>query len=204
MTATRRRASAPLAIAIATVIAIPILFGMSPRAAAGTLIYFDDCQDHVYGQNVTVIERVEATADVSGALADVDMRVLHPCTLNGSFADDTGIAISIQRSATDKTRIVQIGYTRCSGICPAGIPADGENHFWYTNSDTGSGNAHGVGWYTNPIVYQDRYRLKVEATTHSGANVWQFCIKDTTAGESYSCGYVDRSWTYGYCRLVGH
>ena len=39
--------------------------------------------------------------------------------------------------------------------------------------------------------------MKVEAVTHNGASDWQFCIKDTTRGEAYTCHFENRTWTNG-------
>lgn len=180
----------------AALLAIPLLMAASAEPVFAA--YYDNCQLSGYQGDLAYIARGESTQDLTGALADVDMRSVNPCTENGSYADQTGVPIGVQYNSTDPNRIVQLGYARC-GETPKcnDIPKDGNNHFWYTKSDTGGGLGYlADGWYKAPIIGH-RYRLKVEATTHNGSNVWQYCIKDTTAGESYVCHFENRTWTYG-------
>jgi hypothetical protein len=171
---------------------------MAASAGPAFAVYYDSCTLAGYQTNQAIIARGETTQDLTGALADVDMRPMNPCTENGSYADQTGVPIGFQYNGTDVNRIVQLGYTRCSDSTGCNdIPKDGKNHFWFTKSDTGHGTAYlADGWYKAPVIGH-RYRMKVEATTHNGSNVWQYCIKDSTAGEAYVCHFENRSWTYG-------
>jgi len=181
---------------VAATLAMPLLVGSPARPALAA--YSDTCTSAGYQTNVAVMTRPDTTKDISGSLADVDLRSLSPCTQSGSLADQSGVPISIQYSATDVNRIVQLGYTNCGDSAKCNdIPKDGKQHFWYTKSDTGGGLAYlADGWYKAPVVGH-RYRMKVEATTSNGSSVWQYCIKDSTNGEGYTCHFENRSWTYG-------
>ncbi|HET7181934.1 MAG TPA: hypothetical protein VFI15_06850 [Candidatus Limnocylindrales bacterium] len=145
------------------------------------------------------MQKVVSTATISGALGDVDVRALAPCTLNGSIGDISFVLISLQKiNFPGEPTIVQIGYARCSysGGCHD-IPSDGKQHFVFTQSDQGSGAPYlADGWYKAPVTGH-RYRMKVEATTHSGDSVWQYCIKDVTLSEGYVCHFEPRTWTNG-------
>lgn len=186
-----------LVIATATV---TLSLGAWSKPDVAEAIYFGTCNlgpTHVY-KNWTTMQKLVTSASISGALGDVDLRTLGPCTANGSVGDESFVPITVQRYNTGGPDLVQIGYSRCSvpGGCN-GIPSDGKQHFWYTQSDTGGGLAYlADGWYKAPVVGH-RYRLKVEATTHSGDSVWQYCIKDLTLAEGYVCHFEPRTWTNG-------
>jgi hypothetical protein len=188
----------PLVAVLATA-ALALAAWSEPNVARA--IYSGTCNTgptHVY-KNWTSMQKSVPSHTVSGALGDVDVRALAPCTQNGPIWDQSFVLITIQRDGVAfETDIVQIGYARCgqSGGCN-GIPSDGKQHFWYTKDDDASGTAYlADGWYKAPILGH-RYRMKVEATTHSGDSVWQYCIRDLTLAAGYVCHFEPRTWTNG-------
>lgn len=180
-------------ISLIAVIAISAVSVPQVRAA-----YSSSCSPNGIWKNWTTIDRLNTTQNITGALADVDLRSLAPCTENSGVADQSFVAISLQYNGTDSSRIVQIGYSRCGDVNGCnGIPSDGKMHFWSTHSDTGAGLVYlADGWYRAPVLGH-RYRMKVQATTHNGGSVWQYCIEDLNVGDGYACHFENRTWTDG-------
>lgn len=177
--------------------ALMLTWSAGPAAA----LYYDFCSPNFAAihKTWTINTEVSPSYNISGSLANVRVRSISPCTQNGIVADQSFVPVTLQYDGTEanKDKIVQIGYSKCgaSGGCND-IPSDLKPHFWYTKSDTGSGLAWlADGWYKAPVI-GDENRMKVEAIS-SGGSKWQYCIRDVTRGEAYTCHLETRTWSAG-------
>jgi hypothetical protein len=183
----RRRAALSLAATLAlTALSAPIV-----RAAP---IFALPCSDAAIHKDWSTVNRFFSSgAQPTGALADMRVRTLRPCTNPSSSSWDMPfVFVTLQRDVftVDPSNIVQIGYARCGrpSVSCGDIPNDGQMHFVYTRGDNNGGDAWlADGWYHAPVLGHE-YRLRVAtATSSTGDPVWQYCIRDKASEPSYTC-----------------
>lgn len=157
-------------------------------------IYALPCADAALQKNWSTVDRFfRSGAQVAGALADMRVRTLRPCT-NPSSAnwDMPFVLVTLQRDlySVDPNSIVQIGYAVCGRptVNCGDIPRDGAPHFVYTRGDNNGGDMWLFDtWYHAPVLGHE-YRLRVaQATSSAGDPVWQYCIRDKASEPSYTC-----------------
>ncbi len=200
-----RRAGKNLARVIVVVLGLVGAFHTSAGTVAAA--YYKNCATTTASGHYvdwTFVDRYKSAPGISGAIADVDLRYVTPCTQYSGVGSVSLVpAVTIQYNQTDTHQIVQIGYGECSvtggcGVSGGGIPNDGKLHFWYTASDLASGLIYLATWYGGTFRVGDQYRLKIFATTVSGVAKWEYCIRDKTLGEAYDCTTRDRNWATAY------
>jgi hypothetical protein len=176
-----------------------------PTALATAYVY--SCGSGGQWVDWTTVDRTFTSNLATGAILNVTVRTLRPCTSpNGSDYSFPAAGVLTLEGGTDE--IVQLAYLVCGvpGGCGNGIPNDGKPHFVWTRADNAGGEVHLFDtWYHAPVAGHE-YRFKILATSSAGNNIWQYCIRDYNTEPSYSChngGHLDgsgnfvlsRSWT---------
>lgn len=147
---------------------------------------------------------------IKAAAGDATIRQLGPCISTGlTFGtqyDEPFVLLANLQDYNDSTthNIVQVGYARC-GVpagyqCPGLMPPDGNMYLIWTPSDHSTGAVTAATWYDagGPLTLGNRYRMRISRLT-SGcaigqADCWQFCVRNITAGDAYTCNTIDYTW----------
>jgi hypothetical protein len=124
----------------------------------------------------------------------------------GSVYDYPGAVLTLQRSQSAyPSDLVQLGYVECNR--PGGIsnvPCDGAPHFVYTRGDNAGGESFLFDTFYHAPALNHEYRLRISTfTTSSGAEVWQYCIRDKATEPNYTChtgGHKTGPGTYAHSR----
>jgi hypothetical protein len=136
-----------------------------------------------------------STKNFAGAIGDAIIQDLLPCggPSSSKFSYPLVLPANLQYTLNNSGgRIVQIGYENCHMSACNGVPNDGKNHFVFTASDHESGQLYLFGGALGPDpVTGDRYRFKIQLIDQ---DYWNFCIKDLSAGGSYSCEQANYTW----------
>lgn len=174
---------------------IGLVFGLlsAPIPVYAAPLFALQCSDATLQKDWSSVNRFFDTgAQATGALADMRVRTLRPCT-NPSSAnwDMPFVFATLQRDvySVDPNNIVQIGYAVCGrpSVACGNIPNDGAPHFVYTRADNSGGEVWLFDtWYHAPVLGRE-YRVRVAQTTAAGNPVWQYCIRDKASEPNYTC-----------------
>jgi len=198
---------------VAATLLLFVLIRPTPTSAhaidgSTTYHYSSSCLSSVFGVDYQVTghayHRPANPSSIFGTSSIVTIEDLRACTAPQGLSDSGFSMVFGANIEGWRTGFVngdfghiQLGYgiTDCpSAPCGNGLPDD-QLKFLYTSDDTSPGYFRVAAWAPTPIVGRE-YRLRITATTVSGAWKWKLAIKDLTYGVEYTT-YIVRTWFNG-------
>jgi hypothetical protein len=153
--------------------------------------YNSSCAGGQYGSGLIAYDVTPTVYFINEVYSFVTVVHQYPCVASGGKFDTPYIlGANLQYTNQHGPDIVQLGYSRCEGVCPSGWPAATEVLIWTPSDNTGGGGISLATWWNQGlgagVLYPgDQYEMAILPT----GSQWEYGVRDLTPGRTTGFTY---------------